>query len=73
MQLKKLVPLLIGLVVIWGAYLGFMLFLARGGIHASGFAGAPLKTMEYAFGGISIVLSAFWAVIWWFIHIKSDD
>jgi len=73
MKVKKLIPLLIGLLVIWGAYLLFMLYLAHGGIHASGFNGIPLKTMKLAFGGVSVVVSVFWAGVWWWLHIKSDD
>ncbi|MCL2882388.1 MAG: hypothetical protein FWF45_05825 [Coriobacteriia bacterium] len=72
MKLKKLIPLAIGLVVIWGAYLVFMLYLAGGGIHASGFEGIPLKTMQLAFVGVSAMVSLFWAFIWWFLHIKED-
>ncbi|MCL2654420.1 MAG: hypothetical protein FWD65_01800 [Coriobacteriia bacterium] len=73
MKLKKLIPLLVGLVVIWGAYLGFMFYLAGGGIQASGFAGIPLKTMEYAFCGVSVVVTAIWGAVWWYLHVKADD
>jgi len=71
-KVKKFIPLLVGLIVIWGAYVLFMLYLAHGGIYADVFAGAPLKTMKYAFGVVSILLSIFWGVIWWFLHVKSD-
>jgi len=70
---KQLIPLFAFLLLIWGSFLAFILYLTHGGLHAGMFAGANLKTMASVYGVAALLLSAFWFVMWWFLHIKDDN
>ena len=73
MKVKKFIPLLVGLVVIWGAYLGVIFYLAHGGLATSTFNGIALTTWKRVFAVVSTLLSLAWCFVWWFIHVKGND